>query len=204
MKKVIKTLLLFMLCVNFVFAKDWFLGAEGSLSSNNTLHLPASEDLKSKSMAFDIKIGQYYDKYRWYMQFGSTNEVQDRYIKWSFKQLLIDIDWTPRILQNFNFMLGFYTGLAFPSIQLANGDDVIYSRGTYSHSYSINISKDIIAMPLFGIRAGGIYTFDKHNAIEFGIKGDVALKLLQGQGGESLGEVSNSKMSFFVGYVYKF
>ncbi len=206
MKKIAKFLVIGLFSFQFTSAAGLMLGVEGAISPNNTISSDKNkfEDLKGSSEEVSLKVGQYFDSFRWYFQFGHNTEVKDKGFKWSSNTLLFDLDWTPQLNNNFNFMLGFYTGAIFTSFNYKNGEDVKvrYRENFYSY-YEANLSDDLDVMPVIGGKLGTIYTLDNHNTIEFGVKADGAFKWLYGDS-KKLDTFTNTKTSFFAGYTYKF
>lgn len=218
MKNIAKILAAILFSANLAIAEGLFFGIEGSYSSKETLTFqedifPESIELSTSNQAFGFKFGKDESIYRFYGQFNvnsqkeNNNEWKNIIKSWQTSELLFGIDWTPSVSKNFNLMLGFYSGFSFVNIDADkitwdDGGSFIVTKYEYDPT-AVNF------MGLFGAKFGGIFSFDEHSVIELGIKGDYAFRLTSSKkpfsnSEEITGKVSDSKMSFFAGYTFKF
>ena len=108
--------------------------------------------------------------------------------KWTNHKFVIGGDYTPTIADNFKLVAGLYTGLSvinFDATANTNAGRLIY-----------DVTK---SGWLFGAKLGGEYSFDKNNALEFGLKADKSW-----YSSSDYIDLKTTDVGAYLGYTYKF
>ena len=188
---VLKGVLALSLASSFALAEGGFAGVEGGYDFSSKLTSGGS--IKDNRPNIGIKGGYDFDTARVYGGYFYHAKAKDSYsnivdAKWTNHKFVIGGDYTPTIADNFKLVAGLYTGLSvinFDATANTNAGRLIY-----------DVTK---SGWLFGAKLGGEYSFDKNNALEFGLKTDKtwypsAYNL----------DFKSTDVGAYLGYTYKF
>ena len=186
---IVKSSLVLALVSSVALAQGAFVGGEGDYSFNSkikTKNIASSEKNNFKKGHYGLGFygGYDFDSYRayggYYYDFKARKNAGESDAKWSKHKFLGGVDYTPSITENFKAVLGGYAGLGYLSVR---------------ERFNNETSKKNFKGLLVGAKAGGIYSFDEHNAIEFGLKADKTF-YKKNSGAQLIG--------IYTGYTYKF
>ena len=188
---VLKGVLALSLASSFALAEGGFAGVEGGYDFSSKLTSGGS--IKDNRPNIGIKGGYDFDTARVYGGYFYHAKAKDSYdgivdAKWTNHKFVVGGDYTPTIADNFKLVAGLYTGLSvinFDATANTNAGRLIY-----------DVTK---SGWLFGAKLGGEYSFDKNNALEFGLKTDKtwypsAYNL----------DFKSTDVGAYLGYTYKF
>ena len=189
---VLKGILALSLASSFALAEGGFAGVEGGYDFSSKLTSGGS--IKDNRPNIGIKGGYDFDTARVYGGYFYHAKAKDSYsnivdAKWTNHKFVIGGDYTPTIADNFKLVAGLYTGLSvinFDATANTNAGRLIY-----------DVTK---SGWLFGAKLGGEYSFDKNNALEFGIKADRSWYSTD----EDLDNLKSTDIGAYLGYTYKF
>ena len=189
---VLKGVLALSLASSFALAEGGFAGVEGGYDFSSKLTSGGS--IKDNRPNIGIKGGYDFDTARVYGGYFYHAKAKDSYsnivdAKWTNHKFVIGGDYTPTIADNFKLVAGLYTGLSvinFDATANTNAGRLIY-----------DVTK---SGWLFGAKLGGEYSFDKNNALEFGIKADRSWYSTD----EDLDNLKSTDIGAYLGYTYKF
>lgn len=211
-----KLLSLLALCASFstvAAAEGVFVG--GSLDAYHTKYkntLCDAEDdcsFSDSRMGVGLKAGYDFDQFRVYGAYqyspkSKTFEYEETAGSYKFDyeesvqshDLTIGADYTPSFTNNFKGLIGGYVGYSRLKVK-ANGQESVAGKITKtSESAGTN-------GVIYGVRLGGIYSFNQNNELEFGVKAEQAkYKAVEGDDWEFKEKTTN--YGAFVGYNYKF
>ncbi|MGG7049127.1 MULTISPECIES: outer membrane beta-barrel protein [unclassified Campylobacter] len=209
---VIKTLLLGSLVAVGAMAEDRFIGVEvgydksilkGNIDDKEDISSGKSDDTRAN---IGFKIGQDLESYRIYGSYiydtkasesGKISNTNDNYsINWKKHKLLVGVDFTPEISQNFRALLGVYTGLAIANIDL--NMPITSNSTTYGGAYAKNLKGWVV-----GGKVGGLYDFDEQSELEFGVKAEYT-KYKNFDIGSANFKFKETAYGPYLGYNYKF
>ena len=186
---VLKGVLALSLASSFALAEGGFAGVEGGYDFNSKL----TGGLKDNRPNIGIKGGYDFDTARVYGGYFYHAKAKDSYsnivdAKWTNHKFVIGGDYTPTIADNFKLVAGLYTGLSvinFDATANTNAGRLIY-----------DVTK---SGWLFGAKLGGEYSFDKNNALEFGLKADKSW-----YSSSDYIDLKTTDVGADLGYTYKF
>lgn len=189
---VLKGVLALSLASSFALAEGGFAGVEGGYDFSSKLTSGGS--IKDNRPNIGIKGGYDFDTARVYGGYFYHAKAKDSYsnivdAKWTNHKFVIGGDYTPTIADNFKLVAGLYTGLSvinFDATANTNAGRLIY-----------DVTK---SGWLFGAKLGGEYSFDKNNALEFGIKADRSWYSTD----EDFDNLKSTDIGAYLGYTYKF
>ena len=222
MKKSVKLLSLFAMLAGFstvAAAEGVFVGGSldaqasklkaSSCESPNGYDLDCSDKLSGGRMGLGLKAGYDFGQFRVYGQYqhnfkaketayesdsfnGKVYSVYDEEMSWKTDDITVGADYTPSFTDNFKGLVGGYLG--YSHLKYTYTD-----KGTYPESFGFN-SNGIV----YGVRLGGMYSFNEHNELEFGVKAEQAnYKRHTDEEGDSF-KPKTTNYGAFVGYNYKF
>ena len=168
---VLKGVLALSLASSFALAQGGFVGVEGGYDFSSKI-TSEGDGLKDKNSENDTLNGVD----------GTVN------MKWTTHKFVVGGDYTPTIANNFKLVAGLYTGLSVINYK-AN-----FNSNTVRATYDLTKSGWLI-----GTRLGAEYSFDGHNAIEFGIKADKSW-----YHAEEFDDLKSTDIGAYLGYTYKF
>ena len=188
---VLKGVLALSLASSFALAEGGFAGVEGGYDFSSKLTSGGS--IKDNRPNIGIKGGYDFDTARVYGGYFYHAKAKDSYsnivdAKWTNHKFVIGGDYTPTIADNFKLVAGLYTGLSvinFDATANTNAGRLIY-----------DVTK---SGWLFGAKLGGEYSFDKNNALEFGLKADRSW-----YSAEEFDSLKTTDIGAYLGYTYKF
>lgn len=189
----VKSSLILALVSSVALAQGAFVSGEGDYSFNSkikTKNIASSEKNNFKKGHYGLGFygGYDFDNYRayggYYYDFKARKNAGESDAKWSKHKFLGGVDYTPSITENFKAVLGGYTGLGYLSVR---------------ERFNNETSKKNFKGLLVGAKAGGIYSFDEHNAIEFGLKADKTFYKKN-----SGAQLRDTTIGIYTGYTYKF
>lgn len=196
---VLKSVLALSLASSFALAQGGFVGLEGGydFSSKLTDDTGSAKDSRPNigiKGGYDFGVARVYGGYFYHTEGkksnkGSVNGVSGTIdAKWTNHKLVVGGDYTPAITDNFKLIAGLYTGLSvinFDATANTNAGRLIY-----------DVTK---SGWLFGAKLGGEYSFDKNNALEFGLKADKSW-----YHAEEFDDLKSTDIGAYLGYTYKF
>ena len=197
---VLKCVLALSLASSFALAEGGFAGVEGGYDFNSKL----TGGLKDNRPNIGIKGGYDFDTARVYGGYfyhtkakDSDRETLDNITgkadyKWTTHKFVIGGDYTPTIGENLKLVAGLYTGLSILNLKA----NVSASNGTRTYSNTYDLTK---AGFLLGARLGAEYSFDKNNALEFGLKADRSW-----YSAEEFDSLKTTDIGAYLSYTYKF
>ena len=197
---VLKGVLALSLASSFALAEGGFAGVEGGYDFSSKL----AGGLKDNRPSIGIKGGYDFDTARVYGGYfyhtkakDSDRETLDNItgkadFKWTTHKFVIGGDYTPTIGENLKLVAGLYTGLSILNLKA----NVSASNGTKTYSNTYDVTK---AGFLLGARLGAEYSFDKNNALEFGLKADRSW-----YSAEEFDSLKTTDIGAYLGYTYKF
>ena len=189
----VKSSLVLALLSSAALAQGAFVGGEGDYSFNSkikTKNIAKSEKNNFNKGHYGLGFygGYDFDSYRayggYYYDFKARKNAGEADAKWSKHKLLVGADYTPNITENFKAVLGGYAGLGYLSVR---------------QSFENETSKKNFKGLLIGAKAGGQYSFDAHNALEFGLKADKTFYKKN-----SGAQLRDTSVGIYTGYTYKF
>ena len=221
MKKSVKLLSLLALCAGFstvAAAEGVFVG--GSLDAQHTKIKDSDCEpgencsLSSGRMGLGLKAGYDFGQFRVYGQYqhnfkAKTSETSDYYYNgqltsrdegeysWTTNDLTVGAVYTPSFTDNFKGLVGGYLG--YSKFKYKYNVQHYDSQGIYRKTGADSWSANGF---LYGMRLGGIYSFNQNNELEFGVKAE-QVRYKAKEDGESFKFKSNN-YGAFVGYNYKF
>ena len=196
----LKGVLALSLASSFALAQGGFVGVEGGYDFSSKI---TSDGISAKDSRpnIGIKGGYDFDVARVYGGYFYHTEAKDNKsgalanisgnldTKWTTHKFVIGGDYTPTIANNFKLVAGLYTGLSVINYK-AN-----FNSNTVRATYDLTKSGWLI-----GTRLGAEYSFDGHNAIEFGIKADRSGYSTE----EDFDNLKSTDIGAYLGYTYKF
>ncbi|MBR6952804.1 MAG: hypothetical protein IKH66_03185 [Campylobacter sp.] len=201
---VTKLVLASSLMANFASANSVFVGFDGVYNIKSELELDAgnvSGKIKDSTFGLGLKVGYDFDLFRVYGEYLYKTKAKDSYsdndgeslYEWNAHQFLIGADYTPRLMENFKFVLGAYTGISRLNYEISTTDIVL-------GNYDDKVNK---TGWLLGAKIGGIYELNSNNEIEFGVKGDY---VNYGSVSDYDGSLDFTEMNYglYLGYNFKF
>ena len=202
---VLKSVLALSLAGSFALAQGGFVGVEGGYDFSSKLKDNDGLSFKDNRPNIGIKGGYDFDVARVYGGYFYHTEAKDNFnytdngvkhdvsIKWTTHKFVIGGDYTPTIGENLKLVAGLYTGLSILNLKA----NISASNGTKTYSNTYDVTK---AGFLLGARLGAEYSFDKNNALEFGIKADRSWYSTD----EDLDNLKSTDIGAYLGYTYKF
>ena len=199
---VLKGVLALSLASSFALAEGGFAGVEGGYDFSSKLTI--GDSIKDNRPSIGIKGGYDFDTARVYGGYfyhtkakDSDRETLDNITgkadyKWTTHKFVIGGDYTPTIGENLKLVAGLYTGLSILNFKA----NVSASNGTRTESATYDTTK---AGFLLGARLGAEYSFDKNNALEFGLKADRSW-----YSAEEFDSLKTTDVGAYLGYTYKF
>ena len=196
---VLKSVLAFSLAGSFALAQGGFVGVEGGydFSSKLTDDTGSAKDSRPNigiKGGYDFGVARVYGGYFYHTEGkksnkGSVNGVSGTIdAKWTNHKLVVGGDYTPAITDNFKLIAGLYTGISIIDLNLEARSSTV--RATYDLTQ---------AGWLFGARLGAEYSFDEHNALEFGVKADRSW-----YDTDEIKNLKSTDIGAYLGYTYKF
>ena len=189
---VLKGFLALSLASSFALAEGGFAGVEGGydFSSKLTDDTGSAKDSRPNigiKGGYDFGVARVYGGYFYHAKAkDSYSNIVDA--KWTNHKFVIGGDYTPTIADNFKLVAGLYTGLSvinFDATANTNAGRLIY-----------DVTK---SGWLFGAKLGGEYSFDKNNALEFGLKADKSW-----YSSSDYIDLKTTDVGAYLGYTYKF
>ena len=171
--------------------------------------LDCSDKLSGSRMGLGLKAGYDFGQFRVYGQYqhnfkaketihethsfnGKVMSVYDEELSWKTDDLTVGADFTPSFSDSFKGLIGGYLGYSHLKYNYKD-------TGTYPDSFGFNANGIV-----YGARLGGIYNFNEHNELEFGVKAEQAnYKRHTDEDGDSF-KPKTTNYGAFVGYNYKF
>ena len=170
--------------------------------------------LSGSRMGLGLKAGYDFGQFRVYGQYqhnfkAKESETMDFYYNgqltskdegdysWTTNDLTVGADFTPSFSDNFKGLLGGYLGYShlkykYNVVHLTNnGNNVKYWNGGWNANGF-----------QYGVRLGGIYSFNQNNELEFGVKAE-QVRYSADDDGDSF-KFKTTNYGGFVGYNYKF
>ena len=199
---VLKGVLALSLASSFALAEGGFAGVEGGYDFSSKLTSGGS--IKDNRPNIGIKGGYDFDTARVYGGYFYHTKAKDSDratldnitgkadFKWTTHKFVIGGDYTPTIGENLKLVAGLYTGLSILNLKA----NISASNGTKTRSDTYDITK---AGFLLGARLGAEYSFDKNNALEFGLKADRSW-----YSAEEFDSLKTTDIGAYLGYTYKF
>ena len=195
---VLKGVLALSLASSFALAEGGFAGVEGGYDFSSKLTI--GDSIKDNRPSIGIKGGYDFDTARVYGGYFYHTKAKDSDretlgnitgkadFKWTTHKFVVGGDYTPTIANNFKLVAGLYTGLSVINYK-AN-----FNSNTVRATYDLTKSGWLI-----GTRLGAEYSFDGHNAIEFGIKADKSW-----YHAEEFDDLKSTDIGAYLGSTYKF
>ena len=188
---VLKGVLALSLASSFALAEGGFAGVEGGYDFSSKLTSGGS--IKDNRPNIGIKGGYDFDTARVYGGYFYHAKAKDSYsnivdAKWTNHKFVIGGDYTPAITDNFKLIAGLYTGISVMNFKSRLNTNVVRA------SYDVTKSGWLL-----GTRLGAEYSFDEHNALEFGVKIDRSWYNI-----DDIDNVKATDMGAYLGYTYKF
>ena len=196
---VLKSVLALSLAGSFALAQGGFVGLEGGYDFSSKI-TSEGDGLKDNRPNIGIKGGYDFDVARVYGGYfyhaeakNSENDTLNGVdgtvnMKWTTHKFVVGGDYTPTIANNFKLVAGLYTGLSVIDLNLEARSSTV--RATYDLTQ---------AGWLFGARLGAEYSFDEHNALEFGVKADRSW-----YDTDEIKNLKSTDVGAYLGYTYKF
>ena len=197
---VLKSVLVLSLAGSFALAQGGFVGVEGGydfsskLKDNDGLSFKDNRPNVGIKGGYDFDVARVYGGYFYHAEAKNSendtlNGVEGTVnMKWTTHKFVVGGDYTPTIANNFKLVAGLYTGLSVINYK-AN-----FNSNTVRATYDLTKSGWLI-----GTRLGAEYSFDGHNAIEFGIKADKSW-----YHAEEFDDLKSTDIGAYLGYTYKF
>ena len=198
---VLKGVLALSLASSFALAEGGFAGVEGGYDFSSKLKDNDGLSFKDNRPNLGIKGGYDFDVARVYGGYFYHTEAKDNFnytdngvkhdvsIKWTTHKFVVGGDYTPAITDNFKLIAGLYTG-----VSVVNFKARLYTN-TLKATYDTTKAGWLV-----GTRLGAEYSFDKNNALEFGIKADRSWYSTD----EDLDNLKSTDIGAYLGYTYKF
>ena len=199
---VLKGVLALSLASSFALAEGGFAGVEGGYDFSSKLTI--GDSIKDNRPNIGIKGGYDFDTARVYGGYFYHTKAKDSDretlgnitgkadFKWTTHKFVIGGDYTPTIGENLKLVAGLYTGLSILNFKA----NVSASNGTRTESATYDTTK---AGFLLGARLGAEYSFDKNNALEFGVKADRSW-----YDADYAEDLKATDIGAYLGYTYKF
>ena len=189
---VLKSVLALSLASSFALAQGGFVGLEGGYDFSSKLSSDG-DSIKDNRPNIGIKGGYDFDTARVYGGYFYHAKAKDSYsnivdAKWTNHKFVIGGDYTPTIADNFKLVAGLYTGISVMNFKSRLNTNVVRA------SYDVTKSGWLL-----GTRLGAEYSFDEHNALEFGVKIDRSWYNI-----DDIDNVKATDMGAYLGYTYKF
>ena len=119
-------------------------------------------------------------------------------VNWRSHNLTVGADYTPSFTENFKGLLGGYMGYSRLKVQSKDRNIIYDSRYGYidkgEDTYNLNGGNGFI----YGLRLGGIYSFNEHNELEFGVKAEQSRHKFDDEDGSF--KLKHNNYGAFVGY----
>lgn len=170
--------------------------------------------LSGSRMGLGLKAGYDFGQFRVYGQYqhnfkAKESETMDFYYNgqltsrdegdysWTTNDLTVGADFTPSFSDNFKGLLGGYLGYSKLKYKydIKHYDSQGNYRKTWADSWNANGFQ-------YGVRLGGIYSFNQNNELEFGVKAE-QVRYSADDDGDSF-KFKTTNYGGFVGYNYKF
>ena len=196
---VLKSVLALSLASSFALAQGGFVGVEGGYDFSSKL-TDDTGSAKDSRPNIGIKGGYDFDVARVYGGYFYHTEAKDNKsgalanisgnldTKWTTHKFVIGGDYTPTIANNFKLIAGLYTGVSVINLKSHVKNNKAWA------TYDLTQSGF-----LFGTRLGAEYSFDGHNAIEFGVKADRSW-----YDADYAEDLKATDIGAYLGYTYKF
>jgi len=186
---VLKGVLALSLASSFALAQGGFVGVEGGydFSSKLTDDTGSAKDSRPNigiKGGYDFGVARVYGGYFYHTEGKKSNKGTVNGVSGT-----IDAKYTPAITDNFKLIAGLYTGISIIDLNLEARSSTV--RATYDLTQ---------AGWLFGARLGAEYSFDEHNALEFGVKADRSWYSTD----EDFDNLKSTDIGAYLGYTYKF
>ena len=197
---VLKSVLALSLAGSFALAQGGFVGVEGGYDFSSKLKAKDGISAKDSRPNIGIKGGYDFDVARVYGGYFYHTEAKDNKsgalanisgnldTKWTTHKFVIGGDYTPAITDNFKLIAGLYTGISVMNFKSRLNTNVVRA------SYDVTKSGWLL-----GTRLGAEYSFDGHNAIEFGVKADRSW-----YDADYAKDLKATDIGAYLGYTYKF
>jgi len=197
---VLKSVLALSLASSFALAQGGFVGLEGGYDFSSKLKAKDGISAKDSRPNIGIKGGYDFDVARVYGGYFYHTEAKDNKsgalanisgnldTKWTTHKFVIGGDYTPTIANNFKLIAGLYTGVSVINLKSHVKNNKAWA------TYDLTQSGF-----LFGTRLGAEYSFDGHNAIEFGVKADRSW-----YDADYAKDLKATDIGAYLGYTYKF
>ena len=191
---VLKSVLVLSLAGSFALAQGGFVGVEGGYDFSSKLKDNDGLSFKDNRPNVGIKGGYDFDIARVYGGYFYHAKAKDSHgsivdAKWTNHKFVVGGDYTPAITDNFKLIAGLYTG-----ISVVNFKARLYTN-TLKATYDTTKAGWLV-----GTRLGAEYSFDKNNALEFGIKADRSWYSTD----EDFDNLKSTDIGAYLGYTYKF
>mgnify|MGYP000426003502 CR=1 FL=1 len=195
---VLKGVLALSLASSFALAEGGFAGVEGGYDFSSKLTI--GDSIKDNRPSIGIKGGYDFDTARVYGGYFYHTKAKDSDretlgnitgkadFKWTTHKFVIGGDYTPTIANNFKLIAGLYTGVSVINLKSHVKNNKAWA------TYDLTQSGF-----LFGARLGAEYSFDGHNAIEFGVKADRSW-----YDADYAEDLKATDIGAYLGYTYKF
>ena len=196
---VLKSVLALSLASSFALAEGGFVGLEGGYDFSSKI-TSEGDGLKDNRPNIGIKGGYDFDVARVYGGYFYHTEAKDNKsgalanisgnldTKWTTHKFVVGGDYTPTIANNFKLIAGLYTGVSVINLKSHVKNNKAWA------TYDLTQSGF-----LFGTRLGAEYSFDGHNAIEFGVKADRSW-----YDADYAEDLKATDIGAYLGYTYKF
>ena len=194
---VLKGVLALSLASSFALAQGGFVGLEGGYDFSSKLKAKDGISAKDSRPNIGIKGGYDFDVARVYGGYFYHTEAKDNKsgalanISGNLDtthKFVIGGDYTPTIANNFKLIAGLYTGVSVINLKSHVKNNKAWA------TYDLTQSGF-----LFGTRLGAEYSFDGHNAIEFGVKADRSW-----YDADYAEDLKATDIGAYLGYTYKF
>ncbi|PSM52218.1 hypothetical protein CBLAS_0211 [Campylobacter blaseri] len=190
----VKTILASSLVASSMLAEGLFVGGEAGYYKTSTSliedpGLPTEKKVtfKKSHASLGFKAGYDFDMYRVYGEYihnfkAKINFEDGAYISQKSDDILIGADYTPKITDNFKFVVGAFGGRSKMKYKVKNDLNEIFKFS--GHGWKI------------GAKVGGIYEINSQNEVEFGVKAAFA----------KYKSLDNKPKPYgaYIGYNYKF
>ena len=196
---VLKSVLVLSLAGSFALAQGGFVGLEGGYDFSSKLSSDGDSIKDNRPNigikgGYDFGVARAYGGYFYHAKAkdsdrGSINGVTGSLdTEWTNHKFVIGGDYTPAITDNFKLIAGLYTGISVMNFKSRLNTNVVRA------SYDVTKSGWLL-----GTRLGAEYSFDEHNALEFGVKIDRSWYNI-----DDIDNVKATDMGAYLGYTYKF
>ena len=224
MKKSVKLLSLFAMLAGFstvAAAEGVFVGGSLDLQHSKIKNTLCDNDegcsAKDGRLGIGLKTGYDFGQFRVYGAYQYNPKAKETHdethntpnfaqqvheeLQWQSHDITVGADYTPSFTENFKGLVGGYMGYSHAKITDKYHSSFTDSTGrTYTHEDSSSKGSNGF---VYGLRLGGIYSFNQNNELEFGIKAEQA-KYKKVDDGDWYFKNKITNYGAFVGYNYKF